>query len=71
MFKLRRALIKAQDEIAFSVIEENGKPLNAAKIDVQKFYKLFQDFYQMFRGIKMVEYCCNIDNLMMGSNFNM
>ena len=37
MFKLRNALIKAQDEIAFSVIEENGKPLNAAKIDVQKF----------------------------------
>ena len=41
MFKLRNALIAAQDEIALSVIEENGKPLNAAKIDVQKFLNFY------------------------------
>jgi len=53
MFNLRNKLVEAKEQLAFSIIQENGKPLEAARIEVKQ-------------GIKMVEYCCNIDGLIMG-----
>ena len=53
--------MKHKDKLALAIIQENGKPLNAARIDVEKYFNNL--IIVIFRGIQMVEYCCNINNL--------
>ena len=55
MFELRKKLIEAKEELAYSIVAEHGKPLSAARREVEK-------------GIRMVEYCCNLSQYFIGES---
>jgi hypothetical protein len=57
MFKLQALVDKHKDELAQSIVKENGKTLADAHGDV-------------FRGLEVVEYSCGIGSQMMGETLD-